>query len=127
MKLFDKLFDSKKENPFFTIFKQTFPKGTDFSQSKVYHIKSFQDTDSNMELFEKKKFDKDFYMILDGLEYNSQTNNIGMYYVINSEGNGTVYLLSDPVELWEKESIIGKYDKILDEHVMSLSTVERIN
>lgn len=127
MNFFDKLFDTKKENPFFTIFKKTFPKGTDFSQSKVYHIKSFQFTDSNMELFERNKFDKDFYKTLDRLEYNSQTNNIGIYYVISPEGNGLVYLLSDSMELWEKESIMGKYDIILDQQVMSLSTVERIN
>lgn len=127
MRILKSLFNGKKENPFFTIFKKTFPKGNDFNGFKVYHIKSFQYTDSNMELFERGKYKEDFHKILDSLEYNSLTNNVAIYYVVSPEGKGMVYLLSDPFELLEKEYVMEKYELNLDEKVMNLSTVEQIN
>ena len=130
MKFFDKLFgdrNDKKENADFIIFKQTFPKGPDFKGSKVYHIKSFQYTDINMELYEKHKYQKDFHQILERLDYNSQTNNVGLYYVVDSEGKGMVYLLADPFELFEKEYIMEQYEWTFDENIMELNSVKQIN
>lgn len=76
MKKFDKLFSDKKELATFKLFRQTF-KGNRFQYSKVYHIKSFEYSDANVELFNKNKDDKDFYKILDKLEFNSQSNKVG--------------------------------------------------
>lgn len=72
------------------------------------------------------KFEKDFYKTLTDLQYDSQTNNVAIYYVINPSGSGMVYLLSDPIELLEKEYVMEKYEWIFDEKVMGLSTVKRI-
>jgi hypothetical protein len=130
MKFFDKLFpdgSEEKENATFTLFKQAFPKGTDFSNSKVYHIVSFEYSDANMELFESNWDKKDFYKILGQLKYNAQANNVEIYYVIAPNGKGEVYMIADPFELLEKEYIIRKYEEILDEKIMMLSTVEQIN
>ena len=106
MNFFDKLFGSrksdKKENPYFTLFKGVFLKGTNFTDCKIYHIKSFEYKDANMELYEKNKYEKDFYKTLEKLEYNSQTNSVRLYYVIDSVGNGVCYLLADPYELLER-------------------------
>jgi hypothetical protein len=130
MKFLNKLFSDgseEKENATFTLFKQAFPKGTDFSNFKVYHIVSFEYSDANMELFDENMNDKDFYKILDKLEYNFQSNNVGIYYVISPDGKAEVYIIADPLELLEKEYIMRKYEEILDEKIMKLSTVEQIN
>ena len=116
-----------KENPHLTLFKSVLLRKVDLSMSKVYHIKSFEYTDSNMDLFDKNRDCKDFYSALDKMKYNSQSNNVGLYYVINSEGQNDIYLVSDPLELYEKEYVIKKYNGILDERVMGLSTVEQIS
>lgn len=126
MKFLEKLF-KKKENPFYTIFKQVLPKGIDLTNSKVYHIKSFEYTDSNMDLFNKNKYNKGFNNILDKLEYNSQSNNVSVYYVINPSGQNDIYLISDPLELMEKEYIIEKHNGTFDHNVMEMSNVEQIN
>lgn len=126
MKFLDNLF-KKKENPFYIIFKQALPKGTDLSNSKVYHIRSFEYTDSNMKLFNKSRDTKDFFHVLDKLEYNSQSNNVSVYYVVNPNGQNDIYLVSDPLELLEKEYVIEKYEGILDDKIMELKTVELIN
>lgn len=126
MKFLDNLF-KKKDNPFFAIFKQALPKGTDLSNSKVYHIKSFEYTDSNMELFNKNRDTEDLYYVLDKLAYNSQSNNVGIYYVVNLNGQNEIYLVSDPLELLEKEYIMEKYNGVLDDKIMQLNTVKQIN
>lgn len=130
MNFFDKLFGSSKsdknENPYFTLFKGVFPKGTNFTDCKIYHIKSFEYTDANMKLYENNKYEKDFYKTLEKLEYNSQTNSVGLYYVIDSVGNGVCYLLADPYELLEREYIMEKYERPLDVNLLGLSTVEQI-
>jgi len=130
MNFFDKLFGSsksdKKENPNFTLFKGVFPKGMNFTDCKIYHIKTFEYTDANMELYEKSRYEKDFYKTLEKLEYNPKTNSVGLYYVVDSFGYGVCYLLADPYELLEKEYIMEKYERPLDENLLGLSTVEQI-
>ena len=117
----------KKENPFYTIFKQVIPKEIDLGNSRVYHIKSFEFTDSNMKMFYENMDKNDFYNILDKLEYNSQSNNVALYYIVNPNGKNDIYLVSDPFELYEKEYIINHFNGILDEQVMKLTTVVQIN
>ena len=111
MNFFNKFFKRNKnrnrnENPLFTIIKEAFPIDFDFSDYTIYHIKSFEYKESNIELFDKCIKEEDFYKILDTLNYNSQSNNIGVYYLLNSNGEGMIYLLYDPIELWEKGYIL---------------------
>lgn len=128
MKFLNELFVSKpKENLFFKVFKQTFPKDVDFTDSKVFHLKSFEYTDSNMELFESNIESKDFFKVLEKLEYNSQSNNVEIYYVINPEEKNVIYMLSDPFELFEKEYVMKEYKIVLDNNILSLTTVKQIN
>ena len=128
MKFLNKLFEPKpKENPFFTIFKQALPKGADFTESKIFHLKSFEYTDSNMELFENSIESTDFYNVLEKLQSNSQSNNVEIYYVINPEDKNVIYMLSDPFELFEKEYVMKEYKIVLDNSILSLSTVKQIN
>lgn len=126
MKYLEKLF-KKKENPFYTIFRQVLPKGIDLTNSKVYHIKSFEYTDSNMDLFNRNKYSNEFIHILAKLEYNSRSSNVSIYYVINPNGQNDIYLIADPLELMEKEYVIEKYNGTFDHNVMELSSVEQIN
>ena len=126
MGIINKLF-GKKENPHLVILKQVLPKEIDLSKSVIYHIKSFEFTNLNMDLFDKNMGDKNFYSVLDKLDYNSQSDNVGLYYVINPQNQNYIYLVSDPLELYEKEYIVKKYNGTLDEHVMGLHTVEKIN
>lgn len=63
-----------------------------------------------MELFESN----DFHNVLEKLQYNSQSDNVGVYYVINSDKQSVIYLLSDPLELFEKEYIMKEYKIVLD-------------
>lgn len=117
----------KKTNPHLIILKGALPKNIDLSKARVYHIKSFEYTDSNMALFDKNIDDENFYKILENLQYNSQANNVSVYYVVKSDGQSEVYLVSDPLELYEKEYVMKKYQGSLNERVMNLSTVEQIN
>lgn len=112
MKFLENLFNLKKKNsklnisnPEFKILKDVLPKETDFANSYIYHIKSFELTDSNIKLFEENKNKEDFYKILKTLNYNSQKNNVNLYYIITNEVH-RIYLVSDPLELFEKEQII---------------------
>ncbi|MBF4494812.1 hypothetical protein IR010_19895 [Flavobacterium sp. MR2016-29] len=116
-----------KENPHLIIFKSALTKQVDLSRSRVYHIKSFEYTESNMILFNKNRDNSNFFNILDKMQYNSQSNNVGLYYVVNLEGQNDIYMISDPLELYEKEYVIEKYCGTLDERVMGLSTVKQIN
>ena len=117
---------SKKENSFFTLFKQAFPKSFDFNESEVYHVKSFEYSDSNLYLVDKNIFNSNLIDILEDLEYNTQSDNIGMYYVVNSEGLSSMYLIYDPFELLSNERILKQYNGFVDDLIMKLNTVQRI-
>ena len=126
MNIFKNIFGRKKENPFLIIFRQVSPKNFDFDNSNLYHIKSFEYTNENMQAFDKNIKKKNLYDILNKLNYNSQSNNVSVYYSSNSESQNKIYLVSDPLELYEKEYIMEEYEINLDQKVMSLSTVEKI-
>lgn len=130
MNFFYNLFKPKpivNENPYFKIFKQVFPKDVDFKESKVFYLKSFEYNDSNMELFERNIESSDFNIVLEKLQYNSQTNNVEIYYVINPDGKNVIYMLSDPFEVFEREYLMKEYKVVLNENIMLLSTIKLIN
>lgn len=80
-----------------------------------------------MELFRKNKLKEDFHKTLEKLKYNSQANNICLFYVINKDQTGNIYLIYDPFDFWEKECLIEEYEGSFNYKVLELNTVERIN
>lgn len=126
MKLFGDLF-KKKGNPYFEILRYVLPKSFDFNSYKIYYIKGFEMTNKNIELFVLNSDKEGFVNILKELKYNSQANNVSVYYLEKKANQGEVILITDPLELYEKEQIIKRYNCFLNEKILSLETVERIN
>jgi hypothetical protein len=118
---------NKKENSFFTLFKAAFPKSFDFNELEVYHVKSFKYTDSNLDLVDKNISNSNLVDILESLEYNAQSDNIDVYYVINSIGQSSLYFISDPVELFSNGYIVKQYDSFIDDKIIKLDNVQRIS
>ena len=126
MKLFGNLF-KKKGNPYFEILRCVLPENLDYNRYKIYYIKGFEMTDKNIESFILNSDKEDFVRVLKELKYNSQVNNVSIYYLEKELNRGEVILITDPLELYEKEQIIKRYNCFFDDKVLSLETVERIN
>ncbi|OAE90432.1 hypothetical protein [Flavobacterium psychrophilum] len=126
MKLFGNLF-RKKEHPYFEILRYVLPENFEFNNYKIYYIKGFEMTDKNIELFVLNSDKEDFVSILKELKYNSQADNVSVYYLEKELDRGEIILITDPLELYEKEQIIKRYSCFLNQKVLSLETVERIN
>jgi len=73
---------AKNEKPLFQLMRMAFPKGFDFDKYKIYHIKSFENTEYNLDLFEANLNNERLPSMLNRLYYNSQGDNVGVYFLL---------------------------------------------
>lgn len=127
-KTWDSIFSvEKKANPYFRIVRKVLSEEVNLKSFDVYFIKSFENTTENFELFDSN-FGKDsFYNAIEKLNYNSQADNLSIYYLLDGDIQGLVYLITDPVELYENPKVVKKYFGFLNDKVMSLETAELIH
>jgi len=117
---------NKKENSFFTLFKLAFPKLFNFNELEVYYVDSFEYTDFNLDLVDKNISNSNLVNILESLGYNAQSDNIDVYYVINPKSQSSLYLISNPLELFSNGYIVKQYDSFVNDLIMELNTFRRI-
>jgi hypothetical protein len=119
------MLDSK--NPTFTLLKATFPKNFNFSEYKVFYITSFEATEENIVLMQSQYKLPTFIQAVKDLSYNSHADDIGIYYLEQIDnGSGKIYVVTDPLELFQKEKIITSFDYNINEDDKLLPNVERI-
>lgn len=125
--MFKKLFTkSEPETTSFILFKGVFPKGYDLSKYRIYFISGFEVTENNISKLEAAYTQPDFLKVIMDLKYNSQSDNILIYYMENVEDStGQLCLIIDPLEIFEKEQIVKRFDYKIDSSI--LSNYEKIN
>lgn len=119
---------NKPENHYLTIIRGVLPKGFDFKNYDIYFIKGFEMTDHNIELVEQNVHEDSFSKVLNELSYNSQGDNVNVYVFLNLfSKKKEVFLISDPLELYEQEKVIRKYNEPVDKKILSIESVEKVN
>ena len=127
LKFFKNVFSQEKiKNPYFKIAEKILSKEIDLDKYNVYYITGFENNNKNVEHFDTSIGKDLFFETLKRLNYNSKANNLSVYYISKNDNEGCVYLVTDPLDLYENGRIFKKYSVVLDERIMSLETVELI-
>jgi hypothetical protein len=101
------MFDSKKENPFFTKLKNLNSKQNFAGKIvKAYYLGGVVYNDENYENVMQAISESSLDVFFENNTYNTQENNIELYWIDDDKEQIKILVLLDPVELYENEKVL---------------------
>jgi len=116
-----------KENAYLDLLKSALSNDFDFNDFKVYFIKGFELSAEYLKMFETSFAKDDFFEILEEMKCNPVGNNLIFFYLENNKNDGEIYLVSNSLKLHGREFVLKKFNHVLDEKILSIPNVQRIN